>query len=63
MARIALGIMLLPVTLFCVYGFLASFEFPGVTRWKIGYVLAFLAFGSLSIRMIVKGAKGRQRSS
>jgi hypothetical protein len=58
LARLALGCMALLVTLFCIFGFLASFEYPGVTRWKVGYALAFFAFGMLSLQLFAKGIRG-----
>ena len=48
-----LFVLFLLVTLFCIFGFLASFE-PGIgVGWKIGYAIAFfasLAFGILCLR-------------
>tara|TARA_B100000405_G_scaffold274922_1_gene215994 strand:- start:364 stop:576 length:213 start_codon:yes stop_codon:yes gene_type:complete len=58
LARLALGGMAFLVTLFCIFGFLASFEYPGVTRWKVGYALAFFAFGMLSLQLVCKGIRG-----
>ena len=58
LARLGLGLMACLLALFCIYGFLASFEYPGVTRWKIGYALGFFAFGMLSLQLICKGVRG-----
>ena len=58
LARLALGGMAFLVTLFCIFGFLASFEYPGVTRWKVGYALAFFAFGMLILQLVCKGIRG-----
>ena len=63
LARLALGCMTLLLTLFCVFGFLASFEFPGVTRWKIGYALAFLALGMVTLQLFAKGIRGLTSSN
>lgn len=41
--RIIVGTVLVCFAAFCSYGFLASFEYPGITRWKIGYALLALA--------------------
>lgn len=43
-ARTLLGILLLLLGFFCIFGFLASFEYPGITAWKIGYAIAFAVF-------------------
>jgi len=37
--RIIFGALLVFFGAFCSYGFLASFEYPGITMWKIGYAL------------------------
>jgi hypothetical protein len=37
--RIIVGTLLLSFAAFCSYGFLASFEYPGITMWKVGYAL------------------------
>mgnify|MGYP006448463461 FL=1 len=37
--RIVVGTLLVFFATFCSYGFLASFEFPGITSWKVGYAL------------------------
>lgn len=50
---VILLVLFLLVALFCIFGFLASFE-PGIgVGWKIGYAIAFFAslgFGILCLR-------------
>lgn len=41
--RIIVGAVLVCFAAFCSYGFLASFEYPGITMSKIGYALLALA--------------------
>jgi len=42
-SRIILGVILVLFALFCTYGFLASFEYPGIDAWKIGYSILGVA--------------------
>ena len=37
--RILVGTLLVFFAAFCSFGFLASFEYPGITMWKVGYAL------------------------
>ncbi|MCP4839119.1 MAG: hypothetical protein GY894_07145 [Planctomycetes bacterium] len=41
--RIVAGTLLIFFAIFCSYGFLASFEYPGITIWKVGYALLAVA--------------------
>ena len=41
--RIIVGTLLVFFAAFCSYGFLASFEYPGITMWKVGYPLLAVA--------------------
>ena len=61
LARLTLGGMAFLVTLFCIFGFLASFD-ARLTRWKIGYALAFFAFGMLSLQLVCKGIEVWRRA-
>tara|TARA_Y100000589_G_scaffold248700_1_gene236708 strand:+ start:2157 stop:2393 length:237 start_codon:yes stop_codon:yes gene_type:complete len=50
--KVLAGLLLVMLAMFCGYGFLASFEFPGITPWKIGYatagvILLMAAIGTL----------------
>ncbi len=57
--RVLLLCLLAPMALFCGYGFLASFEYPGVTGWKVGYAVV----GGLSlIGMILCATQGAVKS-
>ncbi len=42
LSRAILTTALLLVAAFCAFGFAASFEYPGITPWKIGYATAGL---------------------
>ena len=53
-------LMLLPVPL-CGFGFLASFEYPGVTVWKVGYATAGIIFLLLGIMFLVLAIRGPRR--
>ena len=54
-----LSLFLFLMALLCGYGLLASFEFPGVTGWKIGYALA----GGLFLILAFLAARGGGSSS
>ena len=41
--RIVAGTILIFFATICSYGFLASFEYPGITIWKVGYALLAVA--------------------
>ena len=57
--RVLLILLLAPIALFCGFGFLASFEYPGVTGWKVGYAVV----GGLSlIGMILFATQGVVKS-
>jgi hypothetical protein len=53
--RIIAGILLLFFATFCSYGFLASFEYPGITVWKVGYALLAGVFLYGGYRLIRSG--------
>lgn len=50
-------LMLLLVPL-CAFGFLASFEYEGITAWKVGYATAGIVFLLLSLLFFVLGIVG-----
>lgn len=37
--RIIFGALLFFFAAFCLFGFLHSFEYPGITMWKVGYAI------------------------
>lgn len=53
-------LMLLPVPV-CAFGFLASFEYKGITAWKVGYATAGIIFLLLSILFLILGIRGSFR--
>ncbi len=55
--RIIAGILLLFFATFCSYGFLASFEYPGITVWKVGYALLAGIFLYGGYRLIRSGVQ------
>lgn len=44
--------VLMVAALFCLYGFIASFEFPGITVWKVGYATVGLASAVAAGRLL-----------
>ena len=50
--RLAASVLMFLLAAFCAYGFLASFEFPGVTLWKIGYATLATGFGLAGLAII-----------
>jgi len=38
--RLIAGLLFVLLAMFCGFGFLASFEYPGITSWKVGYATA-----------------------
>ena len=45
-----LGVVaLLVLTAFCGFGFLASFEYPGITAWHVVYAVLGLTFATLTL--------------
>jgi len=61
--RIVVGTLLVFFAAFCSYAFLASFEYPGITMWKVGY--AFLVLVSLygGYKLIRSGVQSLKQSS
>jgi len=58
MFRILIVVILLAVAAFCTFGFLATFESPAFTRWRIGYGVAFvLCFAGAAWAVLGKSAK------
>ena len=44
--RLLVVLVLLGLTAFCGFGFLASFEYPGITAWHVGYAALGLTFAT-----------------
>ena len=42
-------VALLVLTAFCEFGFLASFEYPGITVWHVVYAVLGLTFATLTL--------------
>jgi hypothetical protein len=54
-----LALLILPLLLFAVFGFLASFEpLPNVLPWRIGYAVAALLLAFAEIRLLIRLVKG-----
>ena len=51
-AKLILAFVALAVASFSAFGFLASFEEPGLTVWKIGYPIAVAVFGGVGLALI-----------
>jgi len=60
--RIILGILLIFFAIFCSYGFLASFEYPGITAWKVGYATLVVVFLYGGYRLIRSGMQPSKKS-
>ncbi len=58
MARVALSIVLVLAALVCGYLFLAGFEYPGVTVWKIVTGTLGVLFLALAAVAAAKGQRG-----
>ena len=57
-------LMLLPLPL-CAFGFLASFEYPGVTGWHIAYgsgAILLVLLSGLFLFLGIKGARGDRQN-
>jgi hypothetical protein len=52
--RILLGVGLLLLAAFCLFGFLASFEESEITVWKLGYSIAGVACVVAAIWLFLK---------
>ncbi|MGA0286541.1 MAG: hypothetical protein ACO3QA_05855 [Phycisphaerales bacterium] len=54
-----LALLILPLLLFAVFGFLASFEpLPNPLPWRIGYAVAALLLSFMEIRLLIRLVKG-----
>ena len=61
-ARLVGGVILLAAIAFCGFGFLASFEHPGLTVWHVAYAglgLAFTGLLCLDLRPLLRRPPGR----
>lgn len=61
--RIVVGTLLVFFAAFCSYGFLASFEYPGITMWKVGYALLALVSLYGGYKLIRSGVQSLKQSS
>lgn len=52
--RVVQAVVLLVLAGFCAFGFLASFEYPGVTWWHIGYASLTATFVTLEFLVLRK---------
>lgn len=50
--KVLLAIVLITVAMVCGYGLLASFEYPGVTGWKVGYASVGLLSLLIALRTL-----------
>ncbi len=49
--KVLVGLLFVMLAMFCGYGILASFEYPGINGWKIGYAIA----GAIFLLAALKG--------
>ena len=62
-ALILAGSILLMLSLFCIYGFLATFEpTANAFSWRIGYTIAFFTFLVLGSGCLTWSIRTRKRS-
>ena len=55
--RVLAGLLFVLLAMFCGYGFLASFEYPGINGWKIGYLTAGAIFLLAALRALRSASK------
>jgi|TARA_B110000196_G_scaffold212972_1_gene182750 hypothetical protein len=60
--RIVFGALLFFFAAFCSFGFLASFEYPGITMWKVGYAILALVSLCGAYMLIRSGVQSSNQS-
>jgi hypothetical protein len=60
--RIIVGTLLVLFAAFCSFGFLASFEYPGIDMWKVGYAILALASLCSAYMLIRSGVQSSNQS-
>ena len=60
--RIIVGTLLVFFAAFCSFGFLASFEYPDINMWKVGYALLATVFVCGGYKLIRSGVQLLKKS-
>lgn len=58
-----LALLVFPLAIFALGGFLHSFEPPGAISWRIVYFVLWLGFASLFVHLLIRGIRGPRRKS
>ncbi|WP_439628936.1 hypothetical protein [Gemmata sp.] len=61
-ARITLALCLLPVVAFCAFGFLATYESPGVTPLRVAYAAIGVSSLTAAGWLVLRGSGPRTPS-